>query len=92
MPDFLVTAVSLSDTDAAMEVFEAIDYRVAVRLALKLAEDSDLSVELLDYEGRVLRAVGVDRFDGGVGFSVAPLRAGMYRWHEATDTFREVMR
>ena len=92
MPDFLVTAVSLSEVDAATEVFEAIDYRAAVRLANKLAEDSDLAVELLDYEGRVLRAVGVDRFDGGVGFSGAPLRAGLYRWHDGTDTYREVSR
>lgn len=92
MADWFVTSVESSFLGDSAEVFECIDYRNAVRLAHKLAEDLDLTVELLDYEGRVIRAVGFDRFDGGVGYSSAPLRAGVYRWHDASETYREVMR
>lgn len=92
MADWFVLACPSSALESSAEVFECIEYRDAVRLAHKLAEDSDLSVDLIDYEGRVVRAVGQDKFDGAVGFSSAPLRAGLYRWHDATETYREVMR
>jgi hypothetical protein len=61
-------------------------------MARGLDADECHSVEVVDYEGRVVQSVGLDEFDGGQGWSVVPRRAGLYRWQEASQTFREVPR
>lgn len=92
MADWFVSLSRLVDDPDSTEVFEFISYREAVRLAHRLAEDQTLQVELLDYEGLVVRSIGRDKFDGTPGFSCVPLRAGLYRWHEASESMREVSR
>lgn len=79
--------------EAPTEVFEFIEYRQAVRQAHSLAESMPdrYSIEVVDYEGRVVRSVDAD-FEGTGGFVSVPLRAGLYRWQEASDTYREVAR
>lgn len=92
MADWFVVVERRPD-DGPTEVFEFIEYRQAVRQAHALAESvpDPYSVEVVDYEGRVIRTVDAD-FEGTAGFVSVPLRAGLYRWQQASETFREVVR
>lgn len=92
MADWFVTVEPkvVSDPEPSL-VHECIDYRAAVLLANTLAErHPDKCVELVDYEGRIVLAVGVDQFDGAQGWSSIPRRAGAYRWQQASETYRLV--
>ena len=85
---FVVVDAQGAEDPRPAEVFECSDYRVAVALANRLAEDESLSVEVSDFEGRIVRAVGLDQFDGTLGYTSIPLRAGVYRWQQASETYR----
>lgn len=78
------------DDPRPAEVFECVDYRMAVALANRLAQDESLSVEVSDFEGRIVRAIGLDQWDGTQGFTSVPLRAGLYRWQAASECYRLV--
>jgi hypothetical protein len=88
---FVVVDAQGTDDPRPAQVFECVDYRAALVLAGKLADgDPDLSVEVVDYEGRVLMALGLDEWDGTQGRTVIPLKAGIYRWQDASETYRLV--
>ena len=71
------------------QVFECVSYRQALVLAHKMCDsDPDLSVEVIDYAGRVLLAIGLDEFDGSQGRTTIPLRAGLYRWQSESECYR----
>jgi len=89
--DWFVVVESHSGLDGSSEVFECISYRSALALAHKLAEDGNLSVEVSDYEGCIIRAIGLDEWDGTQGRTTVPLRAGLYRWQNASETYRLIM-
>lgn len=92
MADWFVV-VERPPSEGPTEVFEFIEYREAVRQAHALADSvaDRYSVEVVDYEGRVIRTSDAE-FEGTAGFVSVPLRAGLYRWQEASETFREVVR
>ena len=73
-----------------VEVFEFIDYRKALVFGASFDGDEDvLSVELVDVDGRVLLRFG-DEFDGCLGRTSTPQRAGFYRWDKKTEQMRQV--
>lgn len=86
---FVIVDAQGCDDPRPAEVFECVSYRAALVLADKLSDsDPALSVEVVDYSGRVLLALGLDEFDGTQGRTTIPLRAGLYRWQQASESYR----
>lgn len=82
--------VEVSYRTELTEVFEFIDYRLAVDFGGSRFDDEAVqSVELLDCDGRVLMQFG-EEFDGTHGHTSTPLRAGLYRWDERVEQMRRV--
>lgn len=88
MKDWFV-AVHLTDA-ASAEMFEFIDYRRAVAFADQHSDSGDFrSVAVIDFRGLEVLTMGT-KFDGCVGYTALPLRAGFYRWSETADRMVEV--
>lgn len=90
MADWFVVVEPQGARHGPSEVFECVAYRDALCLAYKLAENENLSVEVSDYEGCIVRAIGLDEWDGTQGRTPIPLRAGLYAWQPASETYRLV--
>lgn len=92
MADWFVTVDAAAGSDAPPTVvYECVAYREALALAYRLSEQHpDQFVELVDCEGRVLMVIGLDEWDGSQGRTSIPLRAGVYRWQDASETYRLV--
>ena len=74
-----------------MVVHECVSYREALVLSHTLAErHPSADVELVDCEGRILLSPGFDQWDGTQGRTTVPLRAGLYAWQDASETYRLV--
>lgn len=92
MADWFITVESRLDDDTRPAVvYECAEYRRAVALANTLRErHPDRYVELVDFEGRIVLTPGLDRWDGTRGRCTIPLRAGVYRWQDVSETYRLV--